>query len=699
MQDTDEVVVEAPGIDVHDERLGGLTEDAQELLRERARGVDVLGVGAREIGREVVERRSDRNRRDDQCVHSGVAQQGLGRGDERGGVGHRRRVDGVVRVRDRGEAGREARFRLGRERRKRQLVQAVEHGPALEAGVREDREPPSRRQTVREHREDLRVVLEHVERDRHDGARAFEESARDLPVAGEGRRVALGRPRAERRAASLVNEHAPARGREPPRDRREARAVEREEAFDVEREDPDGRVHLEVLEKVRRGEVDLVAVGNRRAREHDPVEIARERHEVRAALAHRDETVPRRIVEREFVLREKERVVGVLRDDAEAVSAYEDRASRRQLPRFREGRFDLVLEDAVPRLREAARDQDDRACEVPRTEVPDGVARAGGRNRDDREVHGGLELRCLPEARHAVDRQGARMHGAQAAVSDRFGRPQVAQDDAPRVRVVGGGPEDDGAFGGEELLDLLERAARPNDAALREARLPVRRHPAPVAGQDDGIDLDLLDRRKTLSVFGGEGGEDARELFEPLRDCEQRERSRGVEPSPFEEKPERGTRSERLRKILGDAPGLKDDGRRASRETAVPLGQDSAEPEEEHGPEGDVLLERNEHLRRRRAHRLEAFEQEEAEARGAGCLPARFREHALRPVQNSGRLAAREGHAAHVRLVEEAGRDDLEDDIVARGGLQEAPDVGGHAVARRAGPKHVPGHVEPRACE
>ena len=165
---------------------------------------------AREIGREVVERRRDRNRRDDERVHSGVPEQGLGRGDERGRVGHRRRVDGVVRVRDRREAGREARLRPGREIRERQLVQPVEHRPALEAGVREDRDAPARRDPVREHREDLRVVLEHVERRRDDRSRALEKRARDLPVAGEGRRVALGRPRAEGRAAGLVDEDAAA---------------------------------------------------------------------------------------------------------------------------------------------------------------------------------------------------------------------------------------------------------------------------------------------------------------------------------------------------------------------------------------------------------------------------------------------------------------------------------------------------------
>ena len=183
-------------------------------------------------------------------------------------------------------------------------------------------------------------------------------------------------------------------------------AVEREEALDVEREDPDGRVHLEVLEEVRGREVDLVAVGDRRARKHDAVEVARERHEVRAALAHRDEAVPRRVVERELVLREEERVVGVLRDDAEAVAAHENGASGREC--FRDSARSALISSSrawFPGLREAARDQDDRAREVSRAELPDGVARARGRNRDDREIHRGVELGDALQAGDAVDRR------------------------------------------------------------------------------------------------------------------------------------------------------------------------------------------------------------------------------------------------------------------------------------------------------
>src|ERR1017187_221353 len=65
LENADEIVVQAPGVDVYDERLGGLAEKAQELLCERVRSVDVLGVGARGIGREIVEPRRDRDRRDE----------------------------------------------------------------------------------------------------------------------------------------------------------------------------------------------------------------------------------------------------------------------------------------------------------------------------------------------------------------------------------------------------------------------------------------------------------------------------------------------------------------------------------------------------------------------------------------------------------------------------------------------------------
>ena len=78
--------------------------------------------------------------------------------------------------------------------------------------------------------------------------------------------------------------------------------------------------------------------------------------------------------------------------------------------------------------------------------------------------------------------------------------------------------EDDGASRREELLDLLERSPRDGHAAVREARLPVGRHPTPVPGEDDGIDLDFFDRWKSAFVPGREWGEDAGQRLEALRD-------------------------------------------------------------------------------------------------------------------------------------------------------------------------------------
>ena len=85
----------------------------------------------------------------------------------------------------------------------------------------------------------------------------------------------------------LEDDDVPARRRHAPRDRHEARAVERGEALDVEREDANDGSLAKYVDKVRRRQVHLIAVGDRRARKDDPVQVARERHEVRAALATR----------------------------------------------------------------------------------------------------------------------------------------------------------------------------------------------------------------------------------------------------------------------------------------------------------------------------------------------------------------------------------------------------------------------------
>jgi|ERR1019366_5148021 hypothetical protein len=173
-----------------------------------------------------------------------------------------------------------------------------------------------------------------------------------------------------------------------------------------------------------------------------------------------------------------------------------------------------------------------------------------------------------------------------------------------------------------------------------------------------------------------------------------------MEPPRLEKETERGALCEGPGEILGDAPGLEDDRRSASRQACVPLGQDTAESEEEYGPERDVLLERDEDLRRGRSGlRREALEEEKAEARGSGRPPAGFLEHAMRRFQDLARLPRRETHAAHVRLVEEAGRDDLENKLVSRCRREKGPDLAGQALPRRPRPEHVPRYVEPRGGE
>ena len=390
----------------------------------------------------------------------------------------------------------------------------------------------------------------------------------------------------------------------------------------------------------------------------------------------------------------------MLRYDAETVASHENGASGGKRSRGREGRTDVVLEPAVSRLREAARDEDNRPREVARTEIPDRVPRPGGRNRHDREVDGRRQIGRGAYAGHAIDGVRSRVHRAQIAVHDRLGNFQVVEDDPAGVQFAGRRAENDGASRSEELLDLFERPPPANGAAVREVSLPVGRDPAPVGSEDDGVDLDFLDRREAVIILRRERRKEARERFEALRDLGHEKRRRGMEPSRLEEKPQRDAFPESSRKTFLDAPGLEDDGRRAARKASVPLGQNAAEAKQKDGPEGGVLLERNEHLRAGHAGRgNESFEKQGARARGLRRAAADLRVNAACRLEDGARVAPRERDAAHVRLVEKAGRDDLENDVISLRGGEKGLNLAGQALARRSRPEHVPRDVESRGRE
>ncbi len=322
--------------------------------------------------------------------------------------------------------------------------------------------------------------------------------------------------------------------RDAPRHAGEALSVQRREALDVEDEEADGRVLGEVLEEVRGGEVHLVAVRDGRPREHDAVEVARERHEVRPALADGHEAVARRVVERQLVLRKEERVVLPLRDDPEAVSAHEHGPAVRPRVRGGQRRADTRLEIPVARLAESARNQDHGLGPAARQGLHD-LRRGRRRHRHDREVHRLGQSVHGRDARHAVDRLLLRVHREQVPVRDALGLLEVPEDDPARIHRVSGGADDGGAPGSKEPGDLGEGTRRESEAPVGHPGLSVRDHPSAVRAKKKGIDLELLERRIAKRILGRIERKILRKGFEQRRDRIELERRLRVPPIPFEE--------------------------------------------------------------------------------------------------------------------------------------------------------------------
>ena len=285
--------------------------------------------------------------------------------------------------------------------------------------------------------------------------------------------MALGRLRAERRLPRLEGQDPAPLSPQPSREADEPLPVERLEPLDVAGDHLHARDLRVVLEEVRDGQVHLVPVRDRGEREDQAVHVARERDEVGAALAHRHQRLARRVVERQLVLRQEERVVLPLRDEAEAVPAEEDRTLPGAAPRIGERTPDLVLQPLLSGFGEAARDQDDRLGLAALRERDDRVARSFGRDAHHRQVDRLGEELGGGDARDAVDRSLLRVDRVEVPVREPLGGLQVLEDDPAGVQGARRRPEDGGAPGLQEVADLPDRAGRGDHGRRPEAPLPV----------------------------------------------------------------------------------------------------------------------------------------------------------------------------------------------------------------------------------
>ncbi len=96
----------------------------------------------------------------------------------------------------------------------------------------------------------------------------------------------------------------------------------------------------------------------------------------------------------------------------------------------------------------------------------------------------------------------------------------------PGVHHRRGRPEDGGALRLEEVPDLPDRARGARRPPLRQMRLPVGRHPAPVRAEEKRVDLDLFQRQRAPAASG------ANDVGEPAQRLEPRSRRRRDRAAP-----------------------------------------------------------------------------------------------------------------------------------------------------------------------
>ena len=213
------------------------------------------------------------------------------------------------------------------------------------------------------------------------------------------------------------------------------------------------------------------------------------------------------------------------------------------------------------------------------------------------------------------------------------------------------------------------------DLGVGEGPHAVHRHPAAVHGEQHRVHLQLVERERNLRRGEAEARGERTQGFEPLGRAIEVEGRRGVLSARLEEEGKGRQRGDGLFEGGADGPWLHHHRRLATGELAEPLGEQSAESHDEHRPEGRVLLHREKSLGGDGARdgRDPLHEQDTAPV-GVGGTEAGFVPDLACRREDFGWLAAAEGQAADVRLVEDLGRDNLQDQPLGGDVAEEVPD-------------------------